>query len=189
MSTPAYDFSSPSTPATEPEIDDDTQDEYDSTPKPHAEAASDFSPRRRRRSTTDLSKATIRRVLAKADEIAAADESTVDLLSATLGTGKDPADLIAAIFSATKRDFAVLDDAKALLSKNKHEVAIEFLTLKSDQRRSMWAVLASFDLVPDSMPGVDAQAAMTVVEALDGDLFTITTQIESALALAAKTGR
>ena len=130
----------------------------------------------------------IRRVAAKAAEVAAADKSTLDVASHLLGCENELADLTASIMTADRSSTQVLTDLDRISNADPFEAAVIAGDLGTNRMKRIWALLASMGLAPGSdLPASSAKASITVAKTVHGlDMDGLRKDLEDVVALLKK---
>lgn len=130
----------------------------------------------------------IRRVAAKAAEVAAADRSTLDVASHLLGCENELTDLTASIMTADRSSTQVLTDLDKIANADMFEAAVIAGELGTNRMKRIWALLASMGLAPGSdLPASSAKASITVAKTVHGlDMDGLRKDLEDVVALLKK---
>jgi hypothetical protein len=166
-SLPAIDEIDEETPVL-PDVDDELDDEADEADEAEDSAAG-AGPRA---AAAKPSKPFIRKVAAKALEVADADDSTRVLAAALLGTGEDTVELVAAIMTAGRGAGQPLSDISEIVTALKDEpweAGVIATALDATRQKAVWNVLYARDAVGSpTQPKSQQKAGSAIVKAIHG---------------------
>jgi hypothetical protein len=152
-----------------------------------AETVRTESPAARTTKRTGIDRPTVRRIIAKYEELAAANAEHLELLSTALGVPNTPAELTTAIVTGSRTGLTGLTDTLAMsVHADAYEGLIAAITLGRPRLKGVWGVLAEMGAVTGPMPTNDIKAGGAIAKAasvLDG---TNKQEIAAVLALAKK---
>lgn len=115
-----------------------------------------------------ISRAQIRRIAAKAEDIIDADSRIVDIAAHLVGApSTGVADLTTAIMSASRSASQPISDLNAIAEADPMEAGILATALGRPRLKAVWALLAALNAGPKgNMPTADTKAALAAAKAV-----------------------
>lgn len=113
-----------------------------------------------------ITRAQVRRIVAKTLEVAEAPEDTRKVASALLGCTSAVADLSASIVLAKRGVLAPVTDVKALAAADPLEAGIDAATMGRDRIKAMWTLLTALGALKSDLPASDPKAALALVKTI-----------------------
>lgn len=141
---------------TEPDIDDET----DGVDEPDEHVERKTTPQR------GLSRAAVRRIANKAQEISDTEPRIVEVASAVLGTGTGLSEMTVAIMTASRTVTAPINDLIMVSEADPMEAAVYAGALGRDRLRAVWGLLGSLNDSDTNLPASTPKAAIAVAKAV-----------------------
>lgn len=121
------------------------------------------------RSQKDISRAAIRRIAAKAEEVAETPDKVRALAAKVLGSTDTVTDLTTAIMLADRAAAAALTDLKKIVAEtgeNEMTAMVTVIDMKKERVKAVWSLLEDLGVekAKKSLPASDAKAGMQVVQ-------------------------
>lgn len=114
-----------------------------------------------------LSRAQIRRIAAKAQEVAETEERVRSIAGSLVSSGTGIAELTTAIMAADRSVSQPIGDLTMIAESEPMEAGINAAALGRPRLKNVWALLAALDAGPKgNMPSADAKAALAVTKAI-----------------------
>jgi hypothetical protein len=160
----------PAEPLVETAVETDDETLAFSQPSPAPKRAAKTVKKTRPRATENVTPKTVRLILDKAEQLAAASPEDMELLSSALGLRGDVETLIAHIVSNTRLSFGGVDELRAIAEAAKTD-AFAAMTLAIQfeaQTKSMWSILSALGLVQGNRPSNDSKASIEIARACAG---------------------
>lgn len=144
--------------------DDNVTDDGDETPEANDTPAgpSTKSAPAQRATGGGLNRAAIRRVAAKAEEVATTDERIIAVAASVLGTGTGLAEVTTAIMAAPRSITAPVNDLNMIATSDQMEAAINATALGRDRIKGVWNLLGALSGSTTPMPAANTKAALAV---------------------------
>ena len=140
-------------------------------------------PRGKRNNTRAL----VRRVAAKYEELATASPEHLELLSTALGITNNTIDLTAAVISGSRSGIAPLTDVLALSEPaDPYDLIVAAMSLGRNRIKCVWGILAQFGLVTGAAPSSDPKAGVAIAKAIGSIGADVIDEITAVVALAKK---
>lgn len=162
----------PYTPVSTPETDLDTDldgedalDEQASAPFVAPESDGAASPSGRGAASRGMSRAAIRRIATKAQEVTETDERVVALAASILGSGTGLGEITTAIMAAPRGATAAITDLDLIVTADPLEAGIIATAMGRDRLRAVWGLLNALADSESNLPAAAPKAALAVVKA------------------------
>lgn len=135
-----------------------------------------------------MSRAQIRRVAAKAQEVAEADDVTRRAAANLVGSGPGISELTTAIMAADRGSAQAISDLTQIAEMDDPmEAGVHATALERPRLRAVWSLLAALGAGPvGNIPNADVKAALTVAKSAQNLDDEVTAQLESVVELMKK---
>lgn len=142
--------------------EDDTDDSHD-----ESEGASAGAKSTRRATRSALTRANVRKVLAKADQVTAASPAARTIAASALSTSEDTADLTVAILTAGRgAGSAITDVVELAAAEDIVDAIVEVASKPKERVRAIHTLLRELSpTVPASLPPAETKAAAVLAKA------------------------
>lgn len=166
----------------------DAEPTTDLTPAEDAAGKTRGSRGGRPRATVKVSARTVRTILAKHAELAAADPADVALLAATLGAKEDIEDLTAHILSTPRLTLAGVAELDSIVEAARIDPldAVAVAMQHEAQAKAIWAILAAVGLLEGARPSNDGTASVAIARAASRFSAEHTARLDAVRELARK---
>lgn len=151
------------------DLDTDMPEDTEVDEAPDEVDGADEAPETESKATTStrggMSRAAIRRIASKAQEVSETDERIVEVTASILGTGTGLAEVTTAIMAAPRSVAAPVNDLTMVAQSDMMEAAINAAALGRDRLRAVWNLINALTGSSTAIPSANAKAALAVAKA------------------------
>lgn len=133
-----------------------------------------------------VTRAQVRRIAVKAQEVAEADDETRALTAHLVGSGTGLADLVTAIMCAPRSTSGAVTDFRTIVESDMWDAGVKAHAMGRPRIRAVWALLVALGVELPEVPQTVQKAAPELAKAIFAHAESVTDSLEAALTLAKK---